>query len=164
MEKSASKPPIKRAAVRADVDWLARETAELLALDDVALSRKWGAVFGVDASPNFGRMFMLRSIAYRLQEKSLGGLSKPAQRILDQVCNDTPEVSPKRLPKTQVSTGTVLIREWRGVRHRVTVFDDDVVYRRQRYRSLSEVARLITGTRWSGPVFFGLRHRTKEGR
>lgn len=163
MEKSASKP-IKGTAVRADFHWLGRETAELLALDDAALSRKWAAVFGVDVSPNFGRMFMLRSIAYRLQEKSLGGLSKSAQRILDQVCSGTPEVRLKRLPRTQVSGGTVLIREWRGVRHHVTVLDDDVVYRGQRYKSLSEVARLITGTRWSGPVFFGLRRQTKEDR
>jgi hypothetical protein len=56
----------------------------------------------------------------------------------------------------------VLIRKWRGVSHRVTVLDHDVVYRGRRYKSLSEVARAITGTRWSGPLFFGLKLRTKE--
>lgn len=113
MENSGSKSPSNRTCVQADFDWLALETAELLALDDAALSRKWRAVFGVEASPNFGRMFMLRSIAYRLQEKSLGGLSRSAQRILDQFCDGTPSVGSKRLPRTEVSAGTVLIREWR---------------------------------------------------
>jgi hypothetical protein len=62
----------------------------------------------------------------------------------------------------QDKSGTVLIREWRGVKHRVTVLDHDVVYRGRRYQSLSEVARAITGTRWSGPLFFGLTKRTEE--
>jgi Protein of unknown function (DUF2924) len=56
----------------------------------------------------------------------------------------------------------VLIRQWRGVSHRVTVLDTDVVYRGRRYKSLSEVARAITGSRWSGPLFFGLKGRAKE--
>jgi hypothetical protein len=56
----------------------------------------------------------------------------------------------------------VLIRQWRGVSHRVTVLDTDVVYRGKRYKSLSEVARAITGARWSGPLFFGLKGRAKE--
>jgi hypothetical protein len=58
----------------------------------------------------------------------------------------------------------VLIREWQGVSHRVTVVDDAVVYREQRYGSLSEVARAITGTRWSGPLFFGLKAQAEECR
>jgi len=56
----------------------------------------------------------------------------------------------------------LLIREWGGVSHRVTVLDNDVVYRKRRYKSLSEVARAITGARWSGPLFFCLRRRAKE--
>ena len=71
-------------------------------------------------------------------------------------------LEPARVQNRRVGAGTVLIREWRGVTHRVTVLDNDVVYRGRRYRSLSEVARLITGTHWSGPMFFGLRNRRKE--
>jgi hypothetical protein len=56
----------------------------------------------------------------------------------------------------------VLIRQWRGVSHRVTVRDNDVVYQGRRYKSLSEVARAITGSRWSGPLFFGLKGNSKE--
>jgi hypothetical protein len=66
------------------------------------------------------------------------------------------------MPQRRASAGTVLIRQWRGVSHRVTVLDSDVVYRGQRYKSLSEVARPITGSRWSGPLFFGLKGRAKE--
>ena len=60
-------------------------------------------------------------------------------------------------------TGTVLIRDWQGKSHHVTVLDRGVLYRKKNYRSLSQVARVITGCRWSGPLFFGLRGRTKEG-
>jgi hypothetical protein len=62
-------------------------------------------------------------------------------------------------PVTKASTGTVLIRDWS---HHVTVLDHGVLYRKQNYRSLSQVARVITGTRWSGPRFFGLKRHAKE--
>jgi hypothetical protein len=66
------------------------------------------------------------------------------------------------MPQRRTSAGTVLIRQWRGVSHRVTVLETDVVYRGRRYKSLSEVARAITGSRWSGPLFFGLKGRAEE--
>jgi hypothetical protein len=143
-------------------DDLAQEIAHLLELDDTALKLKWTTVFKADPSPHFGRLLMVRSIAYRLQEKTFGCLKKSAERLLDQISDAPTEDALKRLPKTRASAGTVLIRQWRGVRHRVTVLDHEVAYRGQRYKSLSEVARLITGTRWSGPLFFGLRRHPKE--
>ena len=82
--------------------------------------------------------------------------------MLDRVCDGPPDVAIERLAKARAGAGTVLMREWRGVRHRVTVLDDEVVYRGLRYKSLSEVARVITGTRWSGPLFFGLRRRAEK--
>jgi Protein of unknown function (DUF2924) len=85
-------------------------------------------------------------------------LKPSAQRILDRV-SDGPQ---KKFLKRRASAGTVLIREWHGVKHRVTVLDHEVVYRGRRYKSLSEVARAITGTHWSGPVFFGLKQRAQE--
>jgi hypothetical protein len=145
-----------------DSDSLAREIAHLLELDDAALKQRWTTVFKADPSPYFGRLLMVRSIAYQLQEKTFGCLKKSAERLLDQISNAPAEDALKRIPKARASAGTVLIRQWRGVRHRVTVQDHAVVYRGQRYKSLSEVARLITGTRWSGPLFFGLRRRQKE--
>ena len=62
----------------------------------------------------------------------------------------------------KTTPGTLLIREWQGTSHRVTVLDNGVIYCGRRHQSLSEVARVITGTRWSGPLFFGLKERAKE--
>jgi hypothetical protein len=105
---------------------------------------------------------MVRAIAYGIQERALAGLKPSTQRLLDRICDGRPGAALERIPKPRPGVGTVLIREWRGVSHGVTVLDHDVVYRGRRYKSLSEVARVITGTRWSGPLFFGLKGRAKE--
>ena len=141
---------------------LAEEITRLLALDVPALRQKWTKLFGAAPSPPLGRVLMVRAIAYRLQERAFGGLKPSTQRILDRACAGRAETAEERTPRRRASAGTVLIREWRGVRHRVTVLDNDVVYRGRRFKSLSEIARAITGTRWSGPLFFGLKHRTRE--
>jgi hypothetical protein len=86
-----------------------------------------------------------------MQEQALGGLSARTRRLL---CG--PEPSPVRHRRV-LRPGTVLVREWHGVGHQVRVLEEGVLYRGERYRSLSEVARLITDTRWSGPRFFGLK-------
>jgi hypothetical protein len=138
------------------------EIARLADLDVPALRQKWAVLFGASPSPRLGRVLMLRAIAYRLQEKVFGGIKPSTQRILDRVCDGQGEIAQRRILRPRTSAGTVLIREWRGVRHRVTVLDKDVVYRARRYKSLSEVARAITGTHWSGPLFFGLKNRTKK--
>jgi hypothetical protein len=140
---------------------LTEEINRLLTLDGAALRERWAALFGVNSSPRLGRQLMIRAIAYRLQERALGGLKPSTIRMLDRVADGRTEVDLQRARKRRASAGTVLIRQWRGVSHRVTVLDSEVVYRGRRYQSLSEVARAITGTRWSGPRFFGLRGRTK---
>jgi len=141
---------------------LAREIASLSALDAETLRQRWRALIGADPAPYLGRSLMVRALAYRLQERALGGLKLATQRILDRVCDGREEAASRRIPKRRAAAGSVLIREWRGLHHRVTVFDSDVVYRGRRYKSLSEVARAITGTHWSGPLFFGLKRRAKE--
>ena len=141
---------------------LAREIASLSALDAETLRQRWKALIGADPAPYLGRSFMVRALAYRLQERALGGLKPAAQRLLDRIGDGRAELVEERIPKRRASAGTVLIREWRGVSYRVTVLDNDVVYRGRRYKSLSEVARAITGTHWSGPLFFGLKRRSKE--
>jgi hypothetical protein len=154
VEQPGPKPRTKKKVdVGHDSEYLAREMADLLKLDDAALRQRWARVFVADASPHFGRLLMLRSIAYRLQEKAFGCLKRSAERLLDQVCNGPAEDVLERLPKTRASAGTVLIREWRGVRHRVTVLDYDVVCRGQRYKSLSEVACLIESPSWQAYAF-----------
>jgi len=162
MEQTHSKSRKREPILSCDCDSVVRQTEELVSLDEAALKQKWAAVFGTDPPSNLGRSLMLRAISYRIQERAFGPLKASARRFLDSICDGQPETALKRLPKTRVGAGTVLIREWRGVRHRVTVLDRDVVYRGQRYRSLTEVASLITGTHWSGPMFFGLRRRVKK--
>jgi DUF2924 family protein len=154
-----SKRGQKRPTLVGDSGQLAQEITCLQALDRPALRQKWAALFGSDPSPNLGRALLIRAIAYRLQEQALAGLKPSTQRLLDRVADNRSNDAPLDIPKPRASAGTVLIREWRGVSHRVTVLDRDVVYQGRRYKSLSEVARTITGSRWSGPVFFGLKDR-----
>ena len=141
---------------------LADEIASLSALSAAELRQRWIALFGADPSPRVGRTFIIRAVAYRLQERAFGGIKPSVQRLLDRVCDHGAEGALERIPKPKPGAGTVLIREWRGASYRVTVLDHEVVYRGRRYKSLSEVARVITGTRWSGPLFFGLKNRAKE--
>ena len=127
---------------RAAAEDLAGEIATLNTLGPSALLQKWQALFGTDPSPLLSRTFMVRAIAYRLQEQRFGGLKPSTQRLLDRACEGRADVGRKRIPDERVSAGTVLIREWGGVSHRVTVLDHGVVYRGRRHRSLSGV---ITG-------------------
>ena len=149
-------------SLRAAAEDLAGEIATLNTLEPAALLQKWKALFGTDPSPLLARIFMVRAIAYRLQEQRYGGLKPSTQRLLNRVCEGRADVGRKRIPDRRVSAGTVLIREWVGVSHRVTVLDRGVVYRGRRYRSLSEVAGVITGARWSGPLFFVLKLRAEK--
>jgi Protein of unknown function (DUF2924) len=149
-------------SLRAAAEDLTGEIATLDTLGPVALLQKWKALFGTDPSPLLARIFMVRAIAYRLQEQRYGGLKPSTQRLLNRVCEGRADVGRKRIPDRRASAGTVLIREWGGVSHRVTVLDHGVVYRGRRYKSLSEVAGVITGARWSGPLFFGLKRRAEK--
>jgi hypothetical protein len=114
------------------------------------LSALWVEYFGAAPPPRTSRSLMIRAVAYKVQETALGGLSAATRRWLSEEC-----VRPIR-PRRLIRPGTVLIREWQGVAHQVTVGQQGVLYRGERYRSLSEVARLITGAHWSGPRFLGV--------
>jgi hypothetical protein len=114
------------------------------------LAELWAEYFGAAPPPRTSRSLMIRAIAYKMQEHELGGLSAMTRRLLS-------EHGPRAPRRRVIRTGTVLIREWHGIAHQVTVGEEGVLYRGERYCSLSEVARLITGARWSGPRFFGLK-------
>lgn len=161
-ETGSSKRSRKALRVGGAPENLEQKIERISALDAAALQASWAAAFGVAPSPNLGRRFMIRALAYRIQEKAIGALKPATQRILGRAGDGIGSVVSERALKQRANAGTVLIREWRGVSHRVTLLDHDVVYRGRRYKSLSEVARAITGTRWSGPAFFGLKRRAKE--
>jgi hypothetical protein len=154
-----SKRNRRASSLRSSSADLEREVADLLDVDTDGLREKWVALCGTEPPRRLGRSLLVRAIAYQLQENALGGLKASAQRVLARVCDEHQDSCRVHKPAIKATAGTVLVREWRGVRHRVTVLDQDVVYRGQRYKSLSEVARVITGTRWSGPRFFGLIKR-----
>jgi hypothetical protein len=158
-ESSLRRP--SRAALNRSPQDLEKEIERILSLDVPALRERWTSLFDTSPSPLLSRVFMSRAIAYRMQEKAFGGLKPSIQKILDRAYET--EGNERRLTlRRRASAGTLLIREWHGVKHRVTVLDSDVLYRKRRYKSLSEVARAITGSHWSGPLFFGLKNRDKE--
>jgi hypothetical protein len=124
---------------------------------------RYREVFRTDPPKAFGPDLLRRSIAHRIQEKAYGGLSHQAQRLLDQLMKAyaaKPEgkiVLPRR-----IKPGSILLREWKGMSHRVMVLADGFAYDGKTFGNLSEIAGLITGVRWNGPRFFGLRSKTQE--
>ncbi len=141
-------------------DRIAAQIAALAGLDLKDLKAQWRAWYDTEPPARISRELLTRAIAYRLQEKVFGGLVPATRRLLERVANGRSSHRAKLARKAV--PGTLLIREWRGAVHQVKVGDHGVVYHGKRYGSLSEVARLITGTRWSGPLFFGLRKPVAE--
>jgi Protein of unknown function (DUF2924) len=123
------------------------------------LKTEWESLTGTPA-PNNSRVWLEQRLAYRIQELAFGGLSKPLVRMLDAMAD---EVEGKKVRKSVIADprnpviGTRLVREWDGVEHVVTVLTDGFDWQGRRYKSLSAIARDITGTRWNGYRFFGLR-------
>ena len=114
----------------------------------------WRHTFKLPPPSALGKDMLGRMIAYRLQEKALGGLSRASRRLLDDLGGGKTAIEPAR---RRLKPGTILVREYQGERHTVTIAQDGFVWRDETYASLSTIARLITGTNWNGPKFFGLR-------
>jgi hypothetical protein len=117
----------------------------------------WRAKFKSDPPKAFGPDLLRRSIAYRIQENAYGGLDAATARLLKQLMAQYAKTPGKIVMPRRIKPGAVLVREWKGESHRVTVLEDGYAYLGKTYESLSVIARLITGTRWNGPRFFGLR-------
>src|SRR5438067_7230661 len=127
-------------------------------LDIYELREEWGRLYKTDASPHLSRELLIRAVAHRMQEIALGGLRPEPQRQLRQIAqelNHTGEAAKRFRP--QLKPGTRLMREWQGRTYEVVVLDDGLSWQGTQYRSLSAIARKITGTAWSGPLFFGLK-------
>ena len=137
--------------------------AALKAMSVNELKAEWQELFAAPA-PNNSRAFLESRLAYRIQELTYGGPDKQTRRLLDLLAD---EVEGTLTRKAQIAdprnpvVGTKLIREWDGTAHTVTVLKDGFDWGGQRYKSLSAVARAITGTRWNGYRFFGLRERKR---
>src|SRR4249919_941822 len=108
----------------------------------------------------YDRPFLVKRLAYRIQELAYGGLSARAEAKLKELVEEEDRRLKGKLPVRKGDrpiTGTRLIREWQGVEHCATVFDDGFEHQGRKYKSLSAIARAVTGTRWNGPLFWGLR-------
>jgi hypothetical protein len=127
------------------------------------LKQRWRTIYRSEPPLRISRELLTRALAYRIQEQVYEGLRPSTRRLLIRLANDARSGRPlKPEPAARAQPGTVLMREWHGVTHEVRVLDRGVLYQRKRYRSLSEVARLITGAHWNGPQFFGLRGKRRE--
>jgi Protein of unknown function (DUF2924) len=123
------------------------------------LKRKWRDLFDREPPP-YNRRFLENRLAYRIQELAYGGLSERIIERLDALADELEGKPPRRRSSLQSRpiAGTRLIREWKGIEHCVTVRNEDFEYQGRPFKSLSAIARQITGTRWNGWLFFGLKN------
>jgi hypothetical protein len=158
-------PRIKIGPAIPDRKSLDVEIARLRGLDVGELRIRWQNAFGRSPPPRLPRHLLFRVIAYRLQADQLGDLDAESQRLLDR--SVSPEDAGQRAVdlgrgNADLRPGTVLGREWYGHMHRVTVLTDGFSWNGKTYPSLSKAAFAITGTRWNGPKFFGLRAKQSK--
>jgi Protein of unknown function (DUF2924) len=133
-------------------------------LKKVELAGIWKQLFDMNAPSGMRKDLMLRILAYRLQERELGGLAANSRERLRHMAH---AIEINRTSSIQFSAkikpGTRLVRQWKSEVHVVTVDEQAYEYRGVRYKSLSQIARLVTGTRWSGPLFFGITPNQSNG-
>jgi Protein of unknown function (DUF2924) len=140
-----------------------KSLASLPNLGKAALSKLWKRLFKKDPPSDIRGGLMLRVIAHRLQEQEFGCLSEASCRRLRQLAA-TFDADPNAVVSSRppIKAGTRLVRQWKEQVHVVEVEPEGYQYKGARYENLSEIARLITGTRWSGPLFFGLKAKQSD--
>jgi hypothetical protein len=124
------------------------------------LQALWTKLFDKPPNASLRREILVPILAYRLQERSMGGLKPSTEKRLREFAQSGSSRSQTFLLRPK--PGTRFVREWQGKLHEVSVLPDGYEYNNRTFASLSEIAREITGTRWSGPAFFGLRRRGQE--
>ena len=145
---------------------LARDLAALRTTPIARLRDRYRALYRAPPPSAFGPDLLRRSIAQKLQEDAYGGLPPPLKRELARLVAEVTKAPQARIkPARRLAVGTVLLREWQGKSHRVTVRADGFEHDGSLHATLSALARDITGTRWNGPRFFGLRaNKSERGR
>src|SRR5260370_10938385 len=140
------------------------EIEELQEATFANLKQRWRALYGTEPPRRINRDLLIRALAYRIQEQALGGLKPSTRRLLAKVAADASARRPLQVTPepTTLKPGTVLLREWHGKQHQVIVRENGIVFNGKQYKSLSEVSYRITGTKWSGPLFFGLKANRQE--
>jgi len=145
------------------LDSIEHELSRLEELSLDQLRHAWHERLGHAPPPLRTRDMMLRMLAWQIQADAFGGFDAKTQRHLKEIAKGfarDPAYRPKAI--RPLSPGVVLTREWKGVLQRVTITPEGFTHLGRQYASLSDVARAITGTRWSGPRFFGLEQKERE--
>ena len=142
-----------------------KQVAELPELDSDQLKERWRAMFGSEP-PAYNKPYLIKRLAYRIQELAFGGLSEAAQAQLRDALQEDDGL-PGRMQRRRRKlgmpvVGTRLVREWQGNRYEVTVVSGGFEFEGRKYRSLSAITKAITGTHWNGPGFYGLRQNSKK--
>jgi hypothetical protein len=143
----------KKAAQSVSPEAIAAEISRLSGLPLKQLKAAWSAEFCREVPKAMWRDLLLRTLAWRLQERAFGGHDRATLKLLE-------ELGQKRAGDQRcqrLKTGTVLIRDFEGTRHTVSIVPGGFIWQEKAYSSLSAIARIITGTNWNGPRFFGLR-------
>ncbi len=152
-------PAVAAAASRSTAELKAKLTA-LTVMDGDGLRREWRRLYRSHPPRHIRRDLLVLAIAWKLQERVHGGLTAAQKRKLANIGEELRKTGNLSAgPAIRMKPGLRLVREWRGETHTVLVLEDGFEWNGQRRRSLSAIAREITGTRWSGPLFFGLKPR-----
>ncbi|MEO5351325.1 MAG: DUF2924 domain-containing protein [Magnetococcus sp. YQC-3] len=140
-----------------------KQVAALPGMSIADLKKMWADLYATEPPP-YNRVSLVKQLAYRLQELSVGGLSGTTEMRIERMAaeDELPSQERKRLPVENLLPGMQLIREWKGVEHRCTVLEEGLEYRGRRFGSLSAVATAITGTKWNGLVFFNLKRQGEK--
>lgn len=140
---------------------LAERLAGLEGLSSDALKAEWKRLYRSLPPLGLSRDLLIRAIAFKLQERLHGGLSRAVKRRIESLAAGIDTGSREKAPAISLRAGARLIRDWQGKSHQVLVLEGGFEYQGTRYPSLSKIASDITGTHWSGPRFFGLKRRPK---
>ena len=136
------------------------KVATLPTLKNDDIKKLWQELFD-EPAPRKKRDYLIPRLAWRIQELAYGGLTDEALERINRLVRSKEPIKPSSNRIRRPAIGTKLIREYQGVEHHVTVVRNGFEYQNRTYRSLSHIAREITGTRWSGPLFFGLNRSGK---
>ncbi|MBF0192780.1 MAG: DUF2924 domain-containing protein [Magnetococcales bacterium] len=135
-----------------------KQVAALTEMPIADLKKKWVDLHPKTTPPPFNRMFLVKRLAHRIQELSLGGLPEQEKNRMKRLLTDEPALPiPKKLMGDRLLPGTRLIREWKGQECCCTVLEDGFEYQGRKFGSLSAVANFISGTKWNGLTFWGLK-------
>jgi DUF2924 family protein len=142
---------------------LADDLKDLTLRTERELRDSWRSLYRTEPPNKIDRSLLIQGVGYRIQENALGGLKSATRRLLMRAAENVAAGGDIRVNSNRTAKpGTVLVRDWGGVTHQVAVQEHGLLFRGKRYGSLSEIARVITGSRWSGPLFFGLKTAAKE--